>query len=114
MNYDFSKNVDFFGIDALRQRQQCFSFKGFSCIWIETNASHHMQWVCLQFVIVVFSDHTHLLFYAKGSLYDHLHFVHDKHCFCYQFSQEVFDKKVFHHSILILIDRLPVMSHYIR
>ena len=25
-----------------------------------------MTWVCLQFVIVVFSDHTHLLFFLLG------------------------------------------------
>ena len=26
-----------------------------------------VQWFCLQFVIVVFPDHTHLLFLKKGS-----------------------------------------------
>ena len=27
-----------------------------------------VPWVCLQFVIVVFPDHTHLLFFIQGSL----------------------------------------------
>ena len=39
----------------------------------------HVPWVCLQFVIVVFPDHTHyfkLRNIGKGSLYNHLDCVH--------------------------------------
>ena len=33
-----------------------------------------VQWVCLQFVIVVFPDHTHLLFLSRRGTINKLHY----------------------------------------
>ena len=30
-----------------------------------------MQWVCLQFVNVIFPDHTHLLFWTEAGIFSH-------------------------------------------
>ena len=36
-----------------------------------------VPWICLQFVIVVFTDHTHLLFWYPFTFYDRAHQFYD-------------------------------------
>ena len=38
------------------------------CLSYNANIFHAVPWVCLQFVIVVFPDHAHLLFFIYGKL----------------------------------------------
>ena len=57
-----------FAINLMGKREQvAFLCLSSWCLMIIVWLFHTIQWVCLQFVIVVFPDHTHLLFLAPAA-----------------------------------------------
>ena len=65
-----------------RERAGCFALSvflvGVIVVWLFLT----MPWVCLQFVIVVFADHTHLLFsyagFASGIFFSIAFIIHNE------------------------------------
>ena len=53
---------------GLRERADCFAYFVFWCLVMVERLFLTVPWGCLQFVIVVFPDHTHLLFLISFSI----------------------------------------------